>query len=113
MWDEVFDGFYFVPVDESNLDVSFFRVKRDLGKPVGATSIGDMFHVAFFRLGDDDTPRFDVEFEAIFADPKVYVENFIGGRTCGALLRKTEHSDKFWKEYLETLKYECEKKNEK
>ena len=102
---ETFDGFSFTPTDnEEDLELAFFKVKREMGQPVDSTSIGDMFHVAFFRMSKNKPPEFDEEFEAIFADPKVYVQNLIGANICGTFLRKTENSGKFWKEYLNELK---------
>lgn len=102
---ETFDGFSFIPTDNDNeLNLAFFKVKREMGEPVDSTTIGDMFHVAFFRLSEDKPPQFDEEFEAVFADPKVYVQNLAGAKLAGTFLRKTEHSGKFWKEYLNDLK---------
>jgi hypothetical protein len=66
-----------------------------------------MFHVAFFRMSKNKPPEFDEEFEAVFADPKVYVQNLIGAKICGTFLRKTENSGNFWKEYLNDLKTQC------
>jgi len=102
---ETFDGFSFLPTNDDNeLELAFFKVKREMGQPIDSTSIGDMFHVAFFRLSKDKPAEFDEEFEAVFADPKVYVQNLAGAKLAGTFLRKTEHSGKFWKEYLNELK---------
>ena len=104
-----FDGFFFTPVDNDNqIDLSFFRIKsREIGQPIESTKMGDMFHVAFFRQGETGHPEFDDEFEAIFADPKTYVKNLIGSQIYGTFLRKTEHSGKFWRDYLNDAKKRC------
>jgi hypothetical protein len=105
---ETFDGFSFTPTDnEEDLELAFFKVKREMGNPIDSTSVGDMFHVAFFRMSKNKPPEFDEEFEAVFADPKVYVQNLIGAKICGTFLRKTENSGNFWKEYLNDLKTQC------
>ena len=104
-----FDGFFFTPGDNDNqIDLSFFRIKsREMGQPIESTKMGDMFHVAFFRKGETGHPEFDDEFEAIFADPEVYVKNLIGANVYGTFLRKTEHSGTYWKEYLDDAKKKC------
>ena len=106
---ENFDGFYFLPTESDNeMQLAFFKVKEGvLGQPVKTNSIGDMFHVAFFRKDDEGKPVFDEEFEAIFSDPKVYVKNLLGSNIYGAFLRKSENSGEFWKEYLDDAKSKC------
>ena len=106
---ECFDGFYFLPTKSDNeMHLAFFKLKdENLGVPVKTNSIGDMFHVAFFRKGDDGLPQFDEEFEAVFSDPKVYVRNLLGANIYGTFLRKTEKSGEFWKEYLDDAKSKC------
>lgn len=104
-----FDGFYFLPAEsDEDMQLAFFKVKDGvLGEPVKTNSIGDMFHVAFFRKGEDGLPQFDEEFEAVFSDPKVYVRNLLGANIYGTFLRKTEKSGEFWKEYLDDAKSKC------
>ena len=104
-----FDGFFFTPGDNDNqIDLSFFRTKsREMGQPIESTKMGDMFHVAFFRKGEDGLPQFDEEFEAVFSDPRVYVRNLLGANIYGTFLRKTEKSGEFWKEYLDDAKSKC------
>ena len=106
---ECFDGFYFLPTKSDNeMHLAFFKLKdENLGVPVKTNSIGDMFHVAFFRPGKDGHPEFDDEFEAIFSDPVTYVKNLIGANIYGTFLRKTEKSGEFWKEYLDDAKSKC------
>ena len=107
--DESFDGFYFTPGDNSSeIELSFFKVKsQEMGNPIDFNKLGDMFHVAFFRRDSSGHPEFDDEFEAIFADPKTYVKNLIGSQIYGTFLRKTEHSGKFWRDYLNDAKKRC------
>lgn len=104
-----YDGFYFTPGDHSGeIELSFFKVKsQEMGNPIDFTKLGDMFHVAFFRRDTTGRPEFEEEFEAIFADPKIYVQNLIGSEIYGTFLRKTENSGKFWKDYLDDAKKRC------
>lgn len=113
MSEEQYDGFYFLPPDEEEVEgvkLSFFRFNSDefRGKPVGGTKIGDNYHIAFFRSNDEGQPVFDEEFEAIFADPVVYVKSLVGSDIYGCVLRKTENSHKWWDVYLTNTKKECE-----
>ena len=105
-----FDGFYFLPGDDENqMAFSFFTVKENhpTGKKVNNTSIGDMYHIAFFRENEKGHPEFDDEFEAIFADPTAYIANLIGINLYGCIFRKTENSGKWWNEYLTRAKENC------
>lgn len=98
-----YDGFYFVPGEEDNeMNLSFFKFKEEMpaGKPIGGTKIGDMYYVAFFRPDDEGMPIFDESFEAIFADPTVYIHSLIGSDLAGCILRKTENSHIWWDDYL-------------
>jgi hypothetical protein len=107
--DTDYDGFYFLPTEEDNeLQLAYFKLNDEhRGDPVIANSIGDIFHVAFFRKGADGMPEFDEEFEAVFSDPRTYVKNLIGANLFGTFLRKTQKSGEFWKEYLDEAKNKC------
>jgi hypothetical protein len=99
-----FDGIFFIPDDEDDeaVSVSHFSFKDEYanGKPVGSTSMGDMFHVAFFVEDEDGLPKLDGAFEAIFGDPTTYVKGLVGSNVFGCLVRKTDKSQKWFDEYL-------------
>lgn len=99
-----YDGFYFLPgEDDEELNLSYFKFKEEIfmGAPVGSSSVGDMYHVAFFSRDDQGNPKFDDTFEAIFADPSVYIKGLVGSKVYGCILRKTEKSQEWFDEYLE------------
>lgn len=103
---ETYDGFYFVPDFEdyySNMKLAFFTFKDEMkdAKPVESTEMGDKFHLAFFKHDENGGPEFDDSFEAILADPIVYINNLVGSGMSGCVLRKTEKSDEWWTEYLD------------
>jgi len=101
---EDYDGFYFLPGDDDEeLNLSYFKFKEEAfkGKPVGSSTVGDMYHVAFFSRDDLGNPKFDDTFEAIFADPSVYIKGLVGSNVYGCILRKTEKSQEWFDEYLE------------
>lgn len=105
-----YDGFYFLPGDDDkDLNIAYFRFKDDIdfGSPVDNSELGDMFHVAFFRKDINGDPVFDEEFEAIFADPSIYIKNLIGANVYGCILRKTEYSNEWWREYLTKAQQSC------
>jgi len=101
-----FDGFYILPhKQDDGLRLSFFDFNDDFekGKRVDGTSLGDMYHVVFLKQGEDGNPEFDDHFEAIFADPEVYVKGLLGANVYGCMVRKTENSWKWIEEYLKKL----------
>ena len=99
-----FDGIFFLPdkEDDDAVEVSHFSFKDEYadGTPVGSTSVGDMFHVAFFVEDKDGLPKLDGTFEAIFGDPTTYVKGLVGSNVFGCLVRKTNKSQKWFDDYL-------------
>jgi hypothetical protein len=59
--------------------------------------------VVFLTQGEDGHPELDDHFEAIFADPEVYVKGLLGANIYGCMVRKTENSWKWVEEYLKRL----------
>lgn len=100
-----YDGFYFLPTDDDDdegLKFAYFNFKDEMagGVKEGHTSVGDFYHIAMFRKGEDGYPELDDNFEAIFADPTVYVEGLVGSGLYGCVVRKTDKSGKWWEDYL-------------
>jgi hypothetical protein len=100
-----YDGFYFLPPDEEDVvgfQFQFFKFRDEYkdGTPIEGSTAGDKFHVAFFRRNEDGEPEFDDSFEAIFADPVVYVKNLMGTDIYGCFCRKTNKSEKWFEDYL-------------
>ena len=82
---------------------SFFSFKDEMkdSKPIESSEMGDKFHLAFFTSDEEGAPIFEDSFEAILADPIVYINNMIGTGMSGCILRKTEKSDEWWSDYLD------------
>ena len=100
-----YDGFYFLPIEEEDvegLSYHFFKLKDDYGGgvPIENSTMGDKFHIAFFKRGEDGQPEFDDSFEAIFSDPVVYVNGLFGSEIYGCVCRKTTKSEKWFENYL-------------
>lgn len=102
-----YDGLYFLPHEDENgegMKFTLFDVKdEDRGTPINGTAVGDCFHLIFFKEGEDGLPELEDNFEAILADPTVYVQNLIGGNSYGCILRKTDKSDKWVEDYLKRV----------
>ena len=103
-----YDGFFFTPSnDDDELELSFFDYKDEKLKnaeKVENTAVGDMYHIAFFKPDEEGFVQFDESFEAIFADPVIYVKNLSGTNLFGCILRKTTHSYKWFDNYLKKAK---------
>ena len=103
-----FDGFYFVPdYDdyEGNYKLAFFNFKEEwtMAKPIEKSNMGYKYHMAFFKEDEDGMPQFDDAFEAILADPIVYIKNLVGSGLSGCIVKKTETSENWWIEYLDFI----------
>jgi hypothetical protein len=97
------DGFYFLPgEDEGDLLLKYFKVTGEFesGNSVGSSELGDTYHIAFFKCGDDGVPIFDEHFEAIFSDPFIYMSGLAGSGLFGCVMKKTDTSAKWWEFYL-------------
>jgi len=111
-----YDGIYFLPgKSDEELSLAYFNLKEEefKGEPIDTNSIGDMYHIAFFNWIDGSEPIFDGHFEAILADPSIYLRNLIGADVFGCILRKTENSAKWWHDYLIRTKNTCTMISEK
>jgi hypothetical protein len=99
-----FDGPYFLPGDDDNeLVISYFDFRSEMagGKPIEQTQIGNKYHIAFFKRDVNGDPTFDDTFEAILADPGVYVSGLAGANVYGCMVKKTDKSGKWFEDYLD------------
>ena len=105
---EKYDGFYMLPDDEIEgaYKYAFFHLKDEYenGTPIDSTTVGDCFHVAFFKRDANGDAEFDDAFEAIFADPTVYAGGLEGLDLYGCFVRKTDKSQKWFDDYLNRAK---------
>lgn len=102
-----YDGFYFLnDPNDFSMELRFFNFtgKFEKGKPIDHSDLGHKYYVAFFRVNSDGTVRYDDHFEAIFRDPVVYINNMRGSNFLGCIVRKTNKSGKWFKDYLKTTK---------
>ena len=106
---EDYDGFYFLPSvddeDEATYKLAFFNFKDEYAnsKPIEATEMGNKYHMCFFKTADNGAPIFDDAFEAILADPIVYVDNLTGSGLGGCIVKKTDKSEGWWTDYLDYI----------
>lgn len=105
-----YDGvFFFSSIDDEGDDIMSYNFWSFTGnyanaESIEATDVGNKFHVAFFKQNEDGFEIDDV-FEAIFADPKVYLDGLIGSNLFGVICRKTRNSSYWFQHYLdETIK---------
>lgn len=100
-----YDGMYFLPGDDDNeLNVSYFNYEEDdIGEKVEGNSVGDFYHIAFFRSDRTGRPIYDESFDAILGDPSVYIRNLIGANLFGIIVRKTTKSKEWFDDYLNSV----------
>ena len=98
-----YDGFYFLPGDEEGeMKFAFFDFKDEfeVGIPMEVTNVGDKYLLAFFKKDVDGLPVLDDNFEAILADPQVYITGLLGAEIYGCVVRKTEKTIEWFEDYL-------------
>jgi hypothetical protein len=103
-----YDGFYFLPGEEEDeMNLSFFEFDGKLAnakKVDSQNELGDIWHIAFFTKNEEGMPVFNDSFEAILANPEVYIKNLCGTGLYGCVLRKTDKSIKWFEDYLNRVK---------
>lgn len=99
-----YDGFYFLPGDDdTELNIAYFNYQEeDIGEKVQGSSVGDFYHIVFFRSDENGRPVYDETFDAILGDPSVYVRNLIGANLFGIIAKKTTKSKDWIEDYLNT-----------
>ena len=100
-----YDGVYFLPHEQDGnegLKYQFFELKEeDLDEPIESSSLGNKYHLVFFKEGDDGLPVLEDQFEAILVDPATYLHGLLGAGVYGCILRKTAKSQDWIDNYLD------------
>jgi hypothetical protein len=107
-----FDGFYFSPKGEDEVEFNFFKFNEesDRGEKVNNSDLGDMYHIILWEPDEIGLPVIKDDFEAILVDPKFYAKNITEGSSpsYGIIVRKTTESFKFIESYHEKFKKSVE-----
>ena len=107
-----YDGMMFLPMDTDNededaLEFKFITFNEDFGKKIEGNTLGEKYHVAFFKCDDEGEYTFDETFEAIFMDPVEYAKTFIGMNLAGTFIKKREKTTEWFKNYLQSIIDTC------
>jgi hypothetical protein len=101
-----YDGIYFVPdSEEGKIKYEFFKLPEEYQSEnkLNSSSIGDSWHIAFFSIGYDGLPELVDKFDAVFADPFTYLFSIKNVPEYGAVLRKTDKSEKWFDKWLHNV----------
>jgi hypothetical protein len=108
-----YDGLYFSFLrsdDEEDEEqeintVTYFKIASEKALsnvPKHKHTLGHTFLLAFLHFDENGIPVFDESFEAILADPEVYIENLKGSGLFGCIVRKTPRAEVwFQKHYID------------
>ena len=99
--DVKYDGVYFLPhTDGENegLKYQFFELKDEA---IDGSSMGNKYHLVFFKEGEDGLPVLEDQFEAILVDPATYLRGLLGAGVYGCILKKTAKSQDWIDKYLD------------
>jgi hypothetical protein len=97
-----FDGFIFSPHEklEEHTHIETFKYK-DPGTSVGGSKLGNNYEIVFLEHSEDGGMIIEDAFDAILADPVVYLEHLIKCGFYGIIGRKTTTSDLFFDSIFE------------
>ena len=103
-----YDGFRFYPSNDDGIEgfaVSTFDLIDEMANssPIENSSMGYKYHVALFEHDDKDKVQINDLFEAIFADPLVYLRNLHGTNFFGFFIRKTDKSETWVMENMDRI----------
>lgn len=97
-----YDGFTFSPHEEldEHTHIETFTYK-DPGESVGGSKLGKNYEIVFIEPNEDGVMVIEDCFDAILADPVVYLEHLIKCGFYGIIGRKTTTSDIFFDSIFE------------
>ena len=100
--EENFDILSFLPgEEEGEMNISGGTYLEKGQEIMG--SMGCIYHINIFKERKDSTIDFDT-FEAVLADPLVYISHIIPAGFFGFISKKTTESEEFNKDIIKTLK---------
>lgn len=112
-----YDGIIFFEKN-TNAFMGFFNHldTHEKGEKLESTSMGDMWHIMFYKKNKEERVSFEESFDAILIDPEIYIENLmkIDSNNMGFVLRKTKNSSEWLKtfdgiDYFEGVLHEYKK----
>ena len=90
-----FDVLFFLPTDqEDELRVESCTYKNP-GEQIGGSELGPEYTVHLFKFDEENGTYDHDSFDAIFADPRIYISNLIPQDWYGMVARKTTTSADF------------------
>ncbi len=99
-----YDGFYFQPVSNDDVEISYFKYNedKDRGEKVNGSEMGDIFQIVIWKYSDNSLPAIDDNYEAVLVDPVTYAKQLIDSSVpmYGVIVRKTSESFKFVESYI-------------
>ena len=99
-----YDALFFLPGEEENM----FRIEsckyKDPGQQLGGSALGPEYTVVLFKFDDEDGTYAHDNFDAILADPRIYISGLIPQDWYGLVARKTTTSQSFVKDMIDRFK---------
>ena len=99
-----YDVLFFIPTnDEGILNIESCQYKKP-GDSIGGSELGNEYHISLFRFNKEEGVSDIDTFDAILADPRVYITNLIKDNWYGFVARKTTTSKEFVDDILDKIK---------
>lgn len=101
--EEDYDALFFLPGEEKDTIHLEGATYKDPGESLGGSSMGSSYHVILFQE-DENGELFGIDkFEAIFADPLVYMSNLLPSGIFGIMAKRTTTSNNFIQKTFDKL----------
>jgi hypothetical protein len=99
-----YDVLFWLPTNEEDtMKVESCQYKKP-GDSIGGSELGKEYHISLFKFNKEDGVSDIDTFDAILADPRVYITNLIKDNWYGFVARKTTTSKEFVDDILDKIK---------
>jgi hypothetical protein len=99
-----YDVLFFLPGPEDDMLRIESCLYKNPGEQIGGSELGPEYTVVLFKCDDDEGTYNHDNFDAILADPRIYISGLIPQDWYGVVARKTTTSESFVKDIIAKFK---------
>jgi hypothetical protein len=99
-----YDVLFFFPTDKEDTLKIEAALYKEPGEKIGGSELGSEYTIMLFKFDEEDGAYDYDTFDAILADPRIYISNLIPQQWYGFVARKTTKSKKFVDDIIAKIK---------